>query len=171
MDQPLPIIAVSACLLGEAVRYDGKHKASGAVAVLAKQAQLVAICPEVAIGLGIPRPPIEQRILQREINVVQVDNHQQNHTEALADYAQRIGLWCLENSVAGYILMPKSPSCALQSSRIYQQNKLLTEQAEGHFIRMLKEHVPNMPMIEEPDLAGHEVQFLRRVKQYQNALH
>ena len=54
-------VLVSACLLGEPVRYDGTDNATGA-ALLEKwrrQGRIVAFCPEVAGGLGTPRPPAE----------------------------------------------------------------------------------------------------------------
>ena len=53
-----PLVACSACLLGEAVRYDGGHKEQAAYADwLAPWLQLQAICPEVGIGLASRGPP------------------------------------------------------------------------------------------------------------------
>ena len=55
-----PRLGISACLMGERVRYDGGHKGLGpACALLGEQFELVPVCPEVAIGLGIPRPPLQ----------------------------------------------------------------------------------------------------------------
>ncbi|MFV1960129.1 MAG: DUF523 domain-containing protein, partial [Planctomycetota bacterium] len=54
-----PRIGISACLLGERVRHDGAHRRQGdLVAALASRVTWVAVCPEAAIGLGVPRPPI-----------------------------------------------------------------------------------------------------------------
>ena len=65
MESRLPIrIAVSGCLLGEEVRYDGGHRRSETVAgALGEAFELVSECPEVGIGLGVPRPKIR---LERE---------------------------------------------------------------------------------------------------------
>src|ERR1051326_1558397 len=50
-------VAISACLLGERVRYDGGHKRDAFLAdVLATRVEWVAVCPEVELGLGVPRP-------------------------------------------------------------------------------------------------------------------
>ena len=52
-------IAISACLLGREVRYNGGHKESRLCShTLAQHFDFVPLCPEVAIGLGIPREPI-----------------------------------------------------------------------------------------------------------------
>jgi len=52
-------ILVSACLLGICCRYDGKSKPSDSIIALAKDHQLIPVCPERLAGLGIPREPIE----------------------------------------------------------------------------------------------------------------
>lgn len=54
-------VLVSSCLLGSSVRYDGTHKRSGSEVLQRwlSEGRVVAICPEVAGGLPIPRPPAE----------------------------------------------------------------------------------------------------------------
>lgn len=54
-------ILVSACLLGEPVRYDGKGKLIGWIKELENDHQLLSMCPEVAGGLPVPRDPAEIR--------------------------------------------------------------------------------------------------------------
>src|SRR3990170_6011748 len=52
-------LGISSCLLGQKVRYDGNHKHDRFVTgTLGKYFEFVPVCPEVAIGLGVPRPPI-----------------------------------------------------------------------------------------------------------------
>ncbi|MEW8562021.1 MAG: DUF523 domain-containing protein, partial [Candidatus Thiodiazotropha sp.] len=54
-----PIIGVSACLLGHNVRYDGGHKRDSFIAeILGREVEFLPVCPEAAIGLGVPRPMI-----------------------------------------------------------------------------------------------------------------
>ena len=53
-------LAVSACLLGEPVRYDGGSKPCAEVIELTKKNQVCPVCPERAAGLSCPRPPAEQ---------------------------------------------------------------------------------------------------------------
>lgn len=54
-------VAISACLLGDAVRYDGGSKPVAAVRQLARKVEVLRVCPETASGLPVPRPPAEQR--------------------------------------------------------------------------------------------------------------
>ena len=64
-DWQKPVVGVSACLLGQKVRYDGDHKHNAIlVHQLGPLLRFRDTCPEVAIGLPVPRPPIQ---------VVQVD--------------------------------------------------------------------------------------------------
>ena len=53
LEDRIPLVAVSSCLLGEKVRYDGTDKYCASLSELAGQIRLVAVCPEVEIGLGI----------------------------------------------------------------------------------------------------------------------
>lgn len=54
-------VAISSCLLGAPVRYDGGAKTNAAVLALAEKVDVVRVCPETAGGLPVPRPPAEQR--------------------------------------------------------------------------------------------------------------
>ena len=61
-------IGVSACLIGERVRYDGDHKRNSFVSdVLAAAFDVVPICPEVAVGMGVPRPAIRRATGQSSV--------------------------------------------------------------------------------------------------------
>ena len=54
-------VAISACLLGRPVRYDGGTKPCAEVIELANKVEVCPVCPEGAAGLPVPRPPAEQR--------------------------------------------------------------------------------------------------------------
>ena len=53
------VVLVSACLLGQPVRYDGQSKLADLSCLVNKDITLVAICPECAGGLPTPRVPCE----------------------------------------------------------------------------------------------------------------
>ena len=63
-------LIISACLLGESCRYDGKSKPCEAVERLKKEYELLPVCPECMGGLPTPRPPAEiqkdGRVINRE---------------------------------------------------------------------------------------------------------
>lgn len=98
-------ILVSACLLGQACRYDGKSKPCPAVIALGDRYNLIPICPEVMGGLPTPRTPSEicgERVLMKDGKDVTA-NYQSGAKKALAI--------ARENACTVAILKEKSPSC------------------------------------------------------------
>ena len=100
-------VAISACLLGAAVRYDGGSKPIEEVRELAEKVEVVRVCPETASGLPVPRPPAEQR----EGRVFLADGR--DVTDEFAHGAQL----CLDavrrSPVSLAVLKAKSPSCGV----------------------------------------------------------
>lgn len=100
-------VAISACLLGAAVRYDGGSKPIDEVRELAEKVEVVRVCPETASGLPVPRPPAEQR----EGRVFLADGR--DVTDEFAHGAQL----CLDavrrSPVSLAVLKAKSPSCGV----------------------------------------------------------
>jgi len=106
-------ILVSACLLGERCRYDGKSKPSQAVIRLFEAADLVPVpvCPEKLGGLPTPRTPCERcggKILSED---------GLDRTDAYLAGAETVLRMCLESGCKLAILKQKSPSCG--SGQIY----------------------------------------------------
>lgn len=102
-----PRVGVSSCLLGEAVRYDGGHKRTAwIVDVLGPHVTWVPCCPEVAIGLGTPRPPIELR--QDADGAVRLRGVEDDR-----DLTAAMDAWAAQSmpDVDGWILKARSPSC------------------------------------------------------------
>lgn len=111
-------IAVSQCLLGSEVRYDGSGAASSYPhSLLDALFEYRGICPEMGIGLGVPREPIRLIEETGAVRVVGVRDHARDVTEALREYghAQAVQL----DDVAGYVFMKGSPSCGLFRVKVY----------------------------------------------------
>ena len=106
-------ILISACLLGENVRYDAKKCKNGSKIIekWQKSGRVIPLCPEVAGGLPVPRLPAEIQADGRIINIEREDV-----TEAFNQGAQRALDLCREHDIAIAILKEGSPSCG--SSRI-----------------------------------------------------
>ena len=102
------ILAVSACLLGDACRYDGAAKPCARVAALAVRHELVPVCPERAGGLPVPRPPAE--IVERD-PVCVADAAGSDVTAAFCAGARRSLEEALAAGCAGAVLQARSPSC------------------------------------------------------------
>lgn len=100
-------LAVSTCLLGDPVRYDGGSKPCAEVIELTKKNQVCPVCPERAAGLSCPRPPAEQvgeRVLLKGGTDV---------TRAFADGARAECAAAQRAEVPLAVLKAKSPSCGV----------------------------------------------------------
>jgi uncharacterized protein YbbK (DUF523 family) len=129
-------ILISACLLGEPVRYDGKSNrlANQQLEAWQQQGKLLPICPEVCGGLATPRPPAEiiaGNKVQTELGIdvsLQFEKGAQ-HTLDLA----------LKHNIKFAILTEKSPSCG--SQKIYDgQFKRHLINGQGITTRLLEKH-------------------------------
>ena len=87
-----PVVAVSACLLGQAVRYDGQNKYTSLIAEeLRKYCKLIAVCPEIEIGLGVPRTKIQLTQTVSGIKVLKTDGTNSDVSGALQEFAIQFG--------------------------------------------------------------------------------
>ncbi len=101
-------IIVSACLLGEACRYDGKSKPCETVIKLSEKYELIPVCPEVLGGLSTPRPPSEMQSDGRFIN-----SENKDVTENYINGARITLKIAKENGCKLAVLKEKSPSCGV----------------------------------------------------------
>jgi uncharacterized protein YbgA (DUF1722 family)/uncharacterized protein YbbK (DUF523 family) len=116
MPHPRPALVISKCLELQACRYDGQMVRAPFVRTLIPFVELAPICPEVEIGLGIPRPPI--RLVRRggSLRLYQPDT-QRDVTPKMLDFNGRFlgGL----HDVDGFILKSRSPSCGIKDTKVY----------------------------------------------------
>ncbi|MEX3773799.1 YbgA family protein [Pseudomonas sp. MYb118] len=116
-----PKIAISACLMGAEVRFNGGHKQSQLCShTLTDYFDFVAVCPEVAIGLGIPRQPIRLVGDTRHPEAVGTVDPALNVTRPLAEFGEKMATEL--DDICGYIFMQKSPSCGLERVKVYHAN-------------------------------------------------
>jgi len=155
--QARPLVGISACLCGDRVRYDGREKGLPyLVQILEKQLELLKVCPEVAIGMGVPRPPIQLTLNQGVVEARGVQSPSHHVTTALQDYAQTLiqGYTPLNPDKAvlcGFILKSRSPSCGVGSTPIYKNNQQVGF-GSGIFSRQLQQQLPWLPIAEEETL-------------------
>ena len=148
-------VGVSSCLLGVEVRYDGGHKQDPYVSdTLARHFELVPVCPEVAIGLGVPREPIRLVRARGEVRVVGVATRSLDVTRALADYgretASRLG------DLSGYVFKRGSPSCGIDGVPIHNESGEPVTTGSGAFARILMCELPLLPVEDEGRLCEPE---------------
>jgi len=163
---PQPIrLGVSACLAGERVRYDGREKEDTWVTgTLARHFALVPVCPEVGIGLGVPRPPLRLEGSPAMPRAVGVTERQLDVTAPLRRFGREAAREL--HTVSGFILKSRSPSCGMGSVPIHGPRTV--RHGNGLFARELLAAQPLLPVVEEGDLAeaaGRD-HFLERVFAY-----
>lgn len=116
-------LLISACLLGDPVRYDGRAKGlrHPGLARLIAQDRVIGFCPEVAGGLPVPRPAAEiragdgNRVIAGEARVVTVSGDDVSKS-FLAGARQALAL-CREHGIRVAVLTESSPSCG--SGQVY----------------------------------------------------
>lgn len=141
-------IGVSSCLLGEEVRFDRGRKRSSFVAdQLARYFGLRSVCPEVAIGLGVPREPIRLQGEPQNPRVVGVKTRELDVTEPLQAYGRRMAREL--GPISGYVFKSKSPSCGLFRVKVYDAKGTSVGQGRGAYARALTEALPLLPVEEE----------------------
>ncbi|MGE6661185.1 YbgA family protein [Pseudomonas sp. NPDC077408] len=166
--RPAIKVGISACLLGSPVRFNGGHKESRLCSeTLAKHFQFVAVCPEVAIGLGTPREPIRLIGDPDSPRAVGTVHPELDVSEALTAYGKQIAREL--GDISGYILMQKSPSCGMERVKVYQANgHPIDGGGSGLFAHALMQARPDLPIEEDGRLNDPVLRenFLTRIFAY-----
>jgi uncharacterized protein YbgA (DUF1722 family)/uncharacterized protein YbbK (DUF523 family) len=157
-------VGISSCLLGEKVRYDGGHKNNSYVGkTLGQYFDLQSFCPELDIGLGIPRKPIRlSRKGSDVIRCIPVDNPEPDFTDALAKSSNEKKQW--HSNLCGYILKKDSPSCGMERVKIWDDVMPIRE-GVGIYAGKMMENFPYLPVEEEGRLGDAVLRenFIQRV--------
>lgn len=159
-----PRVGVSSCLLGRPVRYDGGHKLDPFVSgPLAEIADLVPVCPEVELGLGVPRPPVRLERAKGGVRMIGVETRV-DHTAAMEAFAERRVAELESLDLGGYVFKKNSPSCGPEGVPILGS----TRPGRGLFAAALQDAMPLLPIVDEAGLLTHEGQdhFVERVLAY-----
>jgi uncharacterized protein YbgA (DUF1722 family)/uncharacterized protein YbbK (DUF523 family) len=167
-DSARPRVAVSACLMGKQVRFDGGHKRSRFITdKLSDELDFVHVCPEIEAGMGVPRPVIQLRRVDGEIRLMQSDGST-DHTDAMLKVATRRAL-TLGSEIDGFIFKSKSPSCGMERVPVAGANGRKQDRTGvGIFVAQFTRLAPLVPIEEEGRLNDPMLRenFLERVYAY-----
>ncbi len=170
-----PVVVLSRCLELEPVRYNGQVIPYDFVRELEPWVTFVPVCPELEIGLGVPRDPIRIIAVDGEARLIQPTTDR-DLTAAMVDFSDRFlaGL----GEVDGFILKNRSPSCGIADVKIYQgfEKSASTTRGPGFFGGRVVELFPGLAIEDEGRLRNYRIRehFLtklfclarfRRVKQ------
>jgi len=143
-------LGVSSCLLGEEVRYDGGHKRDAfLVDELGRWIEWVPVCPEVELGMGIPRPTVRLVDTGEEHPRMLSPDTGADFTESMNRFARERVAALRESELDGYVLKKNSPSCGMARVKVWGFSGPKRKDGVGLFARALLEAWPWLPIEEE----------------------
>lgn len=159
-----PRIVYSACLNSEPVRYDGGIIKDTFALKLKEYCEIITVCPEVSIGLGVPREKIIVYIEENKLGVYQPKTGI-NLTAKMLNFSEEFLNTLPE--IDGFLLKSKSPSCGLSNTIIYKdkEGKIFHSKGMGIFAQKVLEKFPYIPAEDEGRLRNPEIRerFLTRI--------
>jgi len=164
-------IGVSSCLLGEQVRFDGGHKRSDFLTeTLGRFVEFVPVCPELEIGLGVPRESIRLVRGPNYAGAIRLVGNKTglDHTDKMHEYAARRTAGLGREELCGYVLKKDSPSCGMERVRVYGPSGMPARDGAGLFASALMCRYPGLPVEEEGRLSDPHLRenFVERVFAY-----
>jgi uncharacterized protein YbgA (DUF1722 family)/uncharacterized protein YbbK (DUF523 family) len=163
-DRPLRL-GVSTCLLGEKVRFDSGHARDRYVTdTLSQWFEYVPVCPEVEMGMGIPRPTIRLADEGDGIRLV-APSTGEDFTERMDAFAETRVRELMGLDLDGYVLKKNSPSCGLKRIKVWKNDMPARRNETGLFTARLAERWPALPLEEDGRLndPGLRENFIERV--------
>lgn len=143
-------IGVSACLLGERVRYDGQHKHDSYITgTLSNWFEFVPVCPEFELGLGVPRESMRLEGDPEHPRLITNRTRRDLTDDMLAWCGKRVAELEKEN-LCGFIFKSKSPSSGMERVKVYSgEGGMPVNSGRGLFANAFMRHFPLLPVEEE----------------------
>jgi uncharacterized protein YbbK (DUF523 family) len=169
-----PGVGISRCLIGDDVRYDGTNKLNAAVAELTPLVEWIPVCPEVEVGMGVPREPIQ---LVRDPAGVRsaAESVRLKGVHSEEDWTDRMDRWAgtrvtdlAASGISGFVLKARSPSCGPDGVLVHDDSGAPTSTGRGLFAEALAAAIPGLPMIDEEALEDPHTRdrFLQSVRAF-----
>jgi len=169
-------LGISACLLGEPVRFDGGHQWDRFITdTLGQYAEFVPVCPEAECGLGVPREAM-RLVGDPEAPRLVTVRTKVDLTNRMLTWARNRVRELEQEDLHGFIFKSKSPSSGMERVRVYSETAQGSPvlRGVGMFARVFMEHFPLLPVEEEGRLHDPVLRenFIERIFAYQrwNAL-
>jgi uncharacterized protein YbgA (DUF1722 family)/uncharacterized protein YbbK (DUF523 family) len=142
-------IGISSCLLGQEVRFDGGHKRDRWLTeVLAPYVEWVPVCPELELGMGVPREPVH--LVRAEGGVRMLGTRsRRDWSETMRAFAERRVRALAQDDLCGYVLKKDSPSCGMERVKVRDGRGLARRDGRGLFAAALLAANPELPVEEE----------------------
>jgi uncharacterized protein YbgA (DUF1722 family)/uncharacterized protein YbbK (DUF523 family) len=161
-------LGISACLLGEQVRFDGGHKRDAFLTeTFGRFVEWVPVCPEDECGFGTPREAMRLVRIEQGVRLLTVQTGI-DLTASLERYSRSRVVALAREGLSGYVLKKDSPSCGLERVKVYDRRGSPARSGRGLFAAALVEAFPHLPVEEEGRLADPRLRdnFVERVFAY-----
>ncbi len=158
-------LGISACLLGETVRFDGGHKLDRFLTdTLGQYVEYVPVCPEVECGLDIPRESMHLEGNPESPRLV-TTHTKQDMTDRMVRWANKRVLKLEKEDLCGFIFKSNSPSSGMERIRVYNEMGVPVKKGVGIFARIFMDHFPLLPVEDEGRLHDPELRenFMERI--------
>lgn len=159
------MVGVSACLLGQQVRYDGGHKRDRYITdTLGKHFTLIPVCPEAECGMPTPREMM--RLEGDPANPCLMTCHTRiDRTGQMRTFCNRKVLELEQAGLSGFIFKERSPSCGVNSASIHKTGDMPHATGPGLFAAAVVRYFPQLPVVEAEGLTDESVRerFIERV--------
>jgi uncharacterized protein YbgA (DUF1722 family)/uncharacterized protein YbbK (DUF523 family) len=168
-------LGISACLLGENVRYDGGHKLDRFLTdTLGQYVEYIPVCPEVECGLPTPRESMHLEGDPESPRLV-TSRTKQDMTERVVDWAKKRVVELEKEALCGFIFKSDSPSSGMERVRVYNEKGMPVKKGVGMFARIFMEHYPLLPAEDEgrlhdPKLRENFVERIFTLKRWREVL-
>ena len=151
---PVPLVLISACLLGHQVRYNGQHKLQEALLQLApSRLRWLPFCPEMAAGLGLPRPPMYLCRQQNQTRLLRCHDRL-DLTEKVQAACRELAELARQGKLCGAVLKSRSPCCAPGDAPLCDAAGKPSEQYTfGIFAEILRTGTKKAPAAKKGELA------------------
>jgi uncharacterized protein YbgA (DUF1722 family)/uncharacterized protein YbbK (DUF523 family) len=142
-------LGISACLLGQNVRYDGTNQRDPFLTeTLGRFVQYVPVCPEVEAGFGAPREPM-RLVGNSESPRLVTSRTNRDLTEPMRSWARKRVVELEQEDLCGFIFKKGSPSSGMERVKVYSEKGIPSRKGVGMFARAFMEHFPGLPVEEE----------------------
>ena len=144
-------LGISACLLGEPVRFDGGHQWDRFITdTLGQYVEFVPVCPEAECGLGVPREAM-RLVGDPEAPRLMTVRTKVDLTDRMVTWARKRVEELEQEDLCGFIFKSKSPSSGMERVKVYHEaaQGAPVTRGVGMFARIFMEHFPLLPVEEE----------------------
>ncbi|MCE7868483.1 MAG: DUF1722 domain-containing protein [Candidatus Brocadia sp. AMX2] len=142
-------MGISSCLLGEKVRYDGRHKLDRFITdTLGQYFEWVPVCPECEYGLPVPREPLRLVGRPESPRLITIKTGI-DHTEKMLQWAEKKLGELEQENLCGFIFKSKSPSSGIVGVKMYTPSGIPSQRGAGIFGGAFMKHFPLIPVIDD----------------------